>query len=144
MSYTVSGKLIDTDKQPIAFGLVYTSDSNGKPIVGSKSFTTDENGKWILNGVKDSDFITGRMVGYKQKTISAKSVVSIPNLVTGVQQKLINITLPETEKSTLSEVAIVTKKTTIKPKNIGKYVMIGGLGLLLITGIILIAKKKLI
>jgi hypothetical protein len=142
MSYTVSGRLVDKDKQPIEFGVVYTSDSSGKPIAGSKNYTTDDKGRWVLNGVKDSDYITGTMVGFNKKTISAKSVIPIPNPITGIPQRMIQITLPDDVQATLAEVPVTGKKVTIKPKNIGKYVMIGGASLLLITGIMFFVGKS--
>lgn len=144
MSYTVSGRLVDKDKQPIEFGIVYTSDSSGKPIAGSKQYTTDDKGRWILNGVKDSDYITGTMVGFNKKIIPAKSIIPIPNPITGIVQRVFQITLPDDSAlSNLNEISVTTKKVTIKPKNIGKYVMIGGASLLLITGIMFfVAKNK--
>jgi hypothetical protein len=33
MSYSIQGKVIDTDKNPIPFALVYTSDASGKPSI---------------------------------------------------------------------------------------------------------------
>jgi hypothetical protein len=47
MSYSIQGKVIDADKNPIPFALVYTSDASGKPI-------TDK-GFWKLNDLKDTD-----------------------------------------------------------------------------------------
>lgn len=141
MSYTVSGRLLDKDKQPIEFGIVYTSDSSGKPIAGSKNYTADDKGRWILKDVNDSDYITGSMVGYNKKTIPAKSIISIPNPITGMSQKLINITLPDDSQATLAEVPVISKKVTIKPKNIGKYVIIGGASLLLITAVMFFVGK---
>lgn len=142
MSYTVSGRLVDKDKQPIEFGVVYTSDSSGKPIAGSKNYTTDDKGRWVLNGVKDSDYITGTMVGFNKKTISAKSVIPIPNMITGIPQRMIQITLADDSQATLAEVPVISKKVTIKPKNIGKYIAIGGASLLLITGIMFFVGKS--
>jgi len=142
MAYTVSGRLLDKDRQPIEFGIVYTSDSSGKPIAGSRNYTADDKGRWVLNGVKDSDYITGTMVGYNKKTIPAKSIMNIPNVITGIPQRIINITLLDGEKSTLSEVPVLAKKTTTMPKNLGKYIMIGGAGLLLITGIMFFVGKS--
>ncbi|MBK7362985.1 MAG: hypothetical protein IPJ01_11875 [Micavibrio sp.] len=142
MSYTVSGRLVDKDKQPIEFGIVYTSDSSGKPIAGSKNYTADDKGRWILNGVKDTDYITGTMVGFNKKTISAKSIVPIPNPITGISQRMIQITLPDDAQATLSEIPVISKKVTTNPKNIGKYIAIGGAGLLLITGIMFFVSKS--
>lgn len=142
MSYTVSGRLVDKDKQPIEFGVVYTSDSSGKPIAGSKNYTADDKGRWILNGVNDTDYITGTMVGFNKKTIPAKSIIPIPNPITGIYQRMIQITLPDDSQATLAEVPVISKKVTIKPKNIGKYIMIGGVGLLLVTGIMFFVSKS--
>jgi hypothetical protein len=142
MSYTVTGRLIDKDKNPIEFAKVFTSDSNGKPIAGTKFTETDLQGRWKLDGIKDSDFITGQMVGFKKKTISAKSIITIPNFITGIPQRSINITLDSSEQAALPEVAVEGKKITIKPSNIGKYIIFGSIGILAITGIILLIRKK--
>ncbi len=141
MPYTVTGQLVDKDKQPIEFAIVYTSDANGKPITGSKNATTDDKGKWILNGVEDSDFITGSSVGYNKKIISAKSIVPV-NLM-GTTIRTIQMTLPDSVQNTLVEVPVVSNKVTIKPNNTGKYVMIASTGLLLLTAtMFIIAKNK--
>ena len=142
MGYTVIGRLIDKDKNPIEFAQVYTSDSNGKPIAGSKSAETDLQGRWRLNDVNDSDYITGTMVMFNKKTIPAKSIVAIPNPITGVSQRAINLTLSDSVGSNIKEVVVKSTKVTVKPKNVGKYIMIGGVSLLLLTGIILLVKKK--
>jgi hypothetical protein len=140
MAYSVSGQLVDKDGQPIGFALVYTSDSNGKPLSGSKNTTTDDKGRWVLTGVDDSDYITGSSVGYAKKTVSANSIIPINfggNLI-----RTTKITLPDDVKATLDEVPIKAKKITIKPNNVGKYVMIGSAGLLLVTGIMFIVAKS--
>jgi len=140
MGYTVTGQLADKSGQPLEFGVVYTSDSSGKPIASSKNTTTDDKGRWMLKDINDSDYITGTYVGYNKKTIPAKSI--IPINIMGVTQRSIRITLPESVDSTLQEVVVESKKITIKPKNIGKYIMIGGGVFLLLTGIMLVVAKN--
>jgi hypothetical protein len=142
MAYSVIGRLLDKDKQPIAFAMVYTSDANGKPLPNPKNAQTDENGRWKLDGVNDSDFITGRMVGYNQKSISAKSIKTIQNPMTLMPQRAINITLPDDVNAVIPEVQVTSTKITKKQKNTGKYVMISAIGLLAITGILLTLKNK--
>jgi hypothetical protein len=115
MRYQVTGRLVDSEKKPIEFGLVYISDASGKPKVGGKNTQTDDKGRWSLLGVEDSDYITGSMVGYDKKTISAKSIV--PVNVTGVPVRSIQITLNDTASAKLEEVKVESKKVTIKPNN---------------------------
>lgn len=141
MSYQVTGQLVDSEKKPIEFGVVYISDANGKPKVGGKNTQTDDKGKWSLLGVEDSDYITGSMVGFNKKTISAKSI--IPINVMGVPVRSIQIILSDSASAMLESVTVENKKVTIKPNNLGKYIMIGGAGMLLLTGIMfLIGKSK--
>jgi hypothetical protein len=140
MRYQVTGRLVDSEKKPIEFGLVYISDASGKPKVGGKNTQTDDKGRWSLLGVEDSDYITGSMVGYDKKTISAKSIV--PVNVTGVPVRSIQITLNDTASAKLEEVKVESKKVTIKPNNLGKYIMIGGAGMLLLTGALFIIGKS--
>ena len=140
MPYTVSGQLVDKDKKPVEFAIVYTSDSSGKPISGSKNATTDDKGRWVLNGVNDSDYITGSSVGFNKKIISAKSIV--PVNLGGIPVRTIQMTLPEDTKTVLTEVPVESKKVTIKPNYTGRYIMIAGAGLLLLTGAMFIMAKN--
>jgi len=82
------------------------------------------------------------MVGFNRKTISAKSIIPIPNIITGIPQRSINITLDSSEKAALPEVTVESKKITIKPSNIGKYIIFGSLAVVALTGIIFLIKKK--
>lgn len=145
MAYQVTGKLVDSEKNPIEFGLVYISDANGKPKAGGKNTQTDDKGKWSLLGVVDSDYITGSMVGYDKKTVSAKSIV--PIYLNCIQPpcpviRSIQITLNDTASAKLEEVKIESKKVIVKPNNLGKYIMIGGAGMLLLTGVLFIIGKS--
>ena len=143
MGYTVIGRLVDKDKNPIEFAQVYTSDANGKPIVGSKHSQTDEKGRWRLTDVNDNNYITGTFVGFNKKTIPAKSIIPIPNVITGIPERIIQITLNEDKAlSELKEVVVKSTKVTKKPSNIGKYVVISSIGLLIIAGTLLILKNK--
>lgn len=145
MAYQVTGQLVDSEKKPIEFGLVYISDANGKPKAGGKNTQTDDKGKWSLLGVEDSDYITGSMVGLDKKTISAKSIVPITlNCITSPCPVIrsIQITLNDSASAKLEEVKVENKKVTIKPNNLGKYIMIGGAGMLLLTGVMFIIGKS--
>lgn len=145
MSYQVTGQLVDSEKKPIEFGVVYISDANGKPKVGGKNTQTDDKGKWSLLGVEDSDYITGSMVGFDKKTISAKSIVPITlNCIKSPCPVIrsIQITLSDSASAKLEEVKVENKKVTIKPNNLGKYIMIGGAGMLLLTGVMFIIGKS--
>jgi hypothetical protein len=140
MAYQVTGKLVDSEKNPIEFGLVYISDASGKPKAGGKNTQTDDKGRWSLLGVIDSDYITASMVGYDKKTVSSKSIV--PVNVMGVPVRSIQITLNDTASAKLEEVKIESKKVIVKPNNLGKYIMIGGAGMLLLTGVLFIIGKS--
>jgi hypothetical protein len=140
MAYQVTGQLVDSEKKPIEFGLVYISDANGKPKAGGKNTQTDDKGKWSLLGVEDSDYITGSMVGLNKKTIPAKSI--IPINVMGVPVRSIQIILTDSASAMLQPVTVENKKVTIKPNNLGKYIMIGGAGMLLLTGVMFIIGKS--
>jgi hypothetical protein len=145
MAYQVTGQLVDSEKKPIEFGLVYISDASGKPKSGGKNTQTDDKGKWSLLGVEDSDYITGSMVGYDKKTVSAKSIK--PIYLSCIQApcpviRSIQITLNDTASAKLEEVKIESKKVVIKPNNLGKYIMIGGAGMLLLTGALFIIGKS--
>jgi hypothetical protein len=140
MSYQVTGQLVDSEKKPIEFGVVYISDASGKPKVGGKNTQTDDKGKWSLLGVQDSDYITGSMVGFNKKTIPAKSI--IPVNVMGVPVRSVQIKLTDSASAMLEPVIVENKKVTIKPNNLGKYIMIGGAGMLLLTSVMFIIGKS--
>lgn len=140
MAYQVTGQLVDSDNKPIEFGVVYISDANGKPKAGGKNAQTDDKGKWSLSGVEDSDYITASMVGLNKKTIPAKSI--IPVNVMGFPVRSIKISLTDSASAMLQPVTVENKKVTIKPNNLGKYIMIGGAGLLLLTGVVFIIGKS--
>lgn len=140
MAYRVTGQLVDSEKKPIEFGIVYISDANGKPKVGGKNTQTDDKGKWSLSGVEDSDYITGSMVGFDKKTIPAKSI--IPVNIMGIPVRSIQMTLSDSASAMLQPVTVENKKVIIKPNNLGKYIMIGGAGMLLLTGVMFIIGKS--
>lgn len=146
MAYTITGKVLDSDKQVVPFVLVYTSDANGKPTTPSKNTQTDDKGNWKLDNVSDSDFITIRGLGYKLKTFPAKSIPAIPIPLTGAVVRVVQTTLQNDDSTNLAEVVIEDKKVVKEPKrvNYGLYILIGGL-LLLATGVTLkyVGKNKL-
>lgn len=144
MAYTLIGKIIDTDNNPIEFGSIYTSDSKGNPLKSIKSTTADDKGRWKLEGINDTDFITGQFVGFDKKTVSAKSNVKIPIPFSNAFSRNLIIKLPLSKSGSLSEVEVTVtepKIATKKPMALGKYVAIGAGALVLIGVIALISKK---
>jgi hypothetical protein len=152
MSYSIQGKVIDTDKNPIPFALVYTSDASGKPVTPSKNTLTDDKGFWKLNDLNDTDFITIRNLGYKMKTFSAKNVPNVSlnefmppqrSVVTTLQPDDLNLeeVKIEAEKIPKKEDAKKPKKKIPKKKNPYPLIIIGGL-FIIATAIILYKKSK--
>jgi hypothetical protein len=158
MSYSIQGKVIDADKNPIPFALVYTSDASGKPVTPSKNTQTDDKGFWKLNDLKDTDLISVRNLGYKIKTFSAKNVPNVSFNQFMPPQRSVVTTLQPDEALNLQEVVVVAdkvipkkedkkedKKDVILPKkknNYGLYVLIAGIaGVLLITTVLILNKK---
>lgn len=136
MGYTIKGKVLDKDKQPVPFVVLYASDSNAKPLTPTKSATADENGVFKIDSIEDTDFITSRMVGLATKTIPAKSLDKTKNIL---------ITLEPDDKTTLSTVEIIADK--VKPKDKPKkhtpyYAIFLALFGLAILGTALIIKSK--
>ena len=145
MAYTLIGKIIDTDNNPIEFGSIYTSDSKGNPLKSIKSTTADDKGSWKLEGINDTDFITGQFVGFDKKTISAKSNVKIPIPFSNAFFRNLIIKLPLSKSGNLSEVEVTVtepKIATKKPMALGKYVAIGA-GVLVLIGVIALISKKI-
>lgn len=144
MAYTLIGKIVDTDNNPIEFGSVYTSDSKGNPTSRVKSTTADDKGRWKLEGINDTDFITGQFVGFDKKTVSAKSNVKVPIPFSNAFSRNLIIKLPLSKSGSLSEVEVTVtepKIATKKPMALGKYIAIGSGVLVLIGAIALISKK---
>lgn len=148
MAYTITGNVIDSDKQAIPFVLVYTSDKDGKPSITSKNTQTDDKGNWSLDNLSDNDFITIRGLGYKLKTFSAKSIIPVvfPMLIGSGQMRMVQSKLDNDISTNLAEIVVEAKKV-IKPSkkiNYGLYIFIGGL-FLLATGVALnyMGKNKL-
>lgn len=154
MSYLIQGKVIDADKNPIPFALVYTSDASGKPVTPSKNTQTDDKGFWKLNDLKDTDLISVRNLGYKIKTFSAKNVPNVSFSQFMPPQRSVVTTLQPDESLNLQEVVVVAdrvipkkeeaKKDVVIPKkknNYGLYVIAGIAGLLLITTALILNKK---
>lgn len=149
MSYSIQGKVIDTDKNPIPFALVYTSDASGKPVTPSKNTLTDDKGFWKLNDLNDTDIITIRNVGYKMQTFSAKNVPNVSLNEFMPTQRSVVTTLPNdfnTEEVQIVAEKVIPKKNVIipkKPKKKNPYplIIIGGL-FILATAIILYKKSK--
>jgi hypothetical protein len=144
MAYTLIGKIIDSENNPIEFGSIYTSDSKGNPTSRVKSTTADDKGRWKLEGINDTDFITGQFVGFDKKTVSAKSNVKIPIPFSNAFSRNLIIKLPLSKSGSLSEVEVTVtepKIATKKPMALGKYVAIGSSVLVLIGVIALISKK---
>jgi hypothetical protein len=153
MSYSIQGKVIDTDKNPIPFALVYTSDASGKPVTPSKNTQTDDKGFWKLNDLKDTDLISVRNLGYKMKTFLAKNVPNVSFSQFMPPQRSVVTTLQPDESLNLQEVVVVsdkiipkkeeTKKDVVilpkKKNNYGLYVLIAGV--LLITTALILNKK---
>ena len=144
MPYSIKGKVIDGDKNPIPFALVYTSDSKGKPVTPSKNTETDDKGFWKLDGINDTDFITVRNLGYKMKTFAAKDVPNVSlNEFMPAQRSVVTALQPD-ESLNLAEVKIEAdrvfpKKEDVIPKkknNYGLYLLIAGV-LLIATSLIL-------
>lgn len=145
MAYTLIGKIIDTDNNPIEFGSIYTSDSKGNPTSTVKSTTADDKGRWKLEGINDTDFITGQFVGFDKKTVSAKSNVKIPIPFSNAFSRNLIIKLPLSKSGSLSEVEVTVtepKIATKKPMALGKYVAIGA-GVLVLIGVIALISKKI-
>jgi hypothetical protein len=145
MAYTLIGKIIDTDNNPIEFGSIYTSDSKGNPTSRVKSTTADDKGRWKLEGINDTDFITGQFVGFDKKTVSAKSNVKIPIPFSNAFSRNLIIKLPLSKSGSLSEVEVTViepKIATKKPMALGKYVAIGA-GVLVLIGVIALISKKI-
>lgn len=142
MGYRVSGQLVDNLGNPIEFGTVYTSDSKGKPLPNAKTATTDDKGRWTLDGVNDSDYITGRMVGLIPKTFPAKSIVPVD--FSGAIVRAIKLTLNQDVKTSIPEIKIEDKKVVYQEKKLGKYIMIGSAIVLGLTAIVFAIKSKTI
>ena len=154
MSYSIQGKVIDTDKNPIPFAVVYTSDASGKAVTPSKNTQTDDKGFWKLNDLNDTDIITIRNVGYKMKTFSAKNVPNFSLNEFMPPQRSVVTTLPNdfnTEEVQIVAEKVIPKKEDAKnvipkkkiPKKKNPYplIIIGGL-FILATAIILYKKSK--
>jgi hypothetical protein len=154
MSYSIQGKVIDTDKNPIPFALVYTSDASGKPVTPSKNTLTDDKGFWKLNDLNDTDVITIRNVGYKMQTFSAKNVPNVSLNEFMPPQRSVVTTLPNdfnTEEVQIVAEKVIPKKEDAKnvipkkkiPKKKNPYplIIIGGL-FIIATAIILYKKSK--
>jgi hypothetical protein len=151
MSYSIQGKVIDTDKNPIPFALVYTSDASGKPVTPSKNTLTDDKGFWKLNDLNDTDVITIRNVGYKMQTFSAKNVPNVSlnefmppqrSVVTTLQYDLnLEEVKIEADKIPKKEDVKKPKKKIPKKKNPYPLIIIGGL-FIIATAIILYKKSK--
>ncbi len=145
MAYTLIGKIVDSDNNPIEFGSIYTSDSKGNPTSKVKSTTADDKGRWKLEGINDTDFITGQFVGFDKKTVSAKSNVKVPIPFSNAFSRNLIVKLPLSKSGSLSEVEVTVTEPKIKQKKsmpLGKYVAIGGGALVLIGVIALIISKK--
>lgn len=137
MAYTVFGKVVDGQNNPIPFALVFTSDASGKPLTPSKNTQTDDNGKWKLDGLNDADYVTIRMVGLKPQTFLAKTATSIPVIgMAGLFQKVVSTTLKPDESAILKEIEVVSPKYVKPPSkpNYLMYVLVGGLLLLVVAG----------
>jgi hypothetical protein len=117
MSYSIQGKVIDTDKNPIPFALVYTSDASGKPVTPSKNTQTDDKGFWKLNDLKDTDLISVRNLGYKIKTFSAKNVPNVSFNQFMPPQRSVVTTLQPDEALNLQEVVVVADKVIPKKED---------------------------
>lgn len=129
MAYTILGKIIDSDKNPIP-AIVYKSDSKGN-VVGTspKSTQSSEKGEWKLDGINDTDYITVRMLGFTPKTFLAKSVPSIPIMGTNMSARMIQTELKPSEGAVLKEVEVSSPKY-VKPDpkpNYAKWILVGGL-----------------
>ncbi len=146
MAYTVLGKVIDSDKNPIP-AIVYKSDAKANPITPSKSTQAGEDGSWKLEGINDTDYITVRMLGLTPKTFLAKSVPSIPIMGTNMSARMIQTTLTPSEGAVLKEIEVSSPKY-IKPKekpNYAKWILIGGLVLIAVgaTAYLLNSQKNI-
>jgi hypothetical protein len=147
MSYSIQGKVIDTDKNPIQFAVVYTSDASGKPVTPSKNTQTDDKGFWKLNDLNDTDIITIRNVGYKMKTFSAKNVPNVSLNEFMPTQRSVVTTLQydvNLEEVKIEAEKIPKKEDAKKPKkkkNPYPLIIIGGL-FIIATAIILYKKTK--
>jgi len=145
MAYTLIGKIIDSENNPIEFGSIYTSDSKGNPTSRVKSTTADDKGRWKLEGINDTDFITGQFVGFDKKTVSAKSNIKVPIPFSNAFSRNLIIKLPLSKSGSLSEVEVTVtepKIATKKPMALGKYVAIGA-GVLVLIGVIALISKKI-
>lgn len=145
MAYTLIGKIVDNDNNPIEFGSIYTSDSKGNPTSRVKSTAADDKGRWKLEGINDTDFITGQFVGFDKKTVSAKSNVKIPIPFSNAFSRNLIIKLPLSKSGSLSEVEVTVTEPKIakkKPMALGKYVAIGA-GVLVLIGVIALISKKI-
>lgn len=142
MAYIVLGRLVDGDNKPLEFATVYVSDASGKPKTGGSSTTTDDKGRWKLDKVSDNDYITATYVGFKKKTIPTKTIVPVPNVITGIPERMIQIKLTSDVQTKLPDIVVSSTQVIKKEKKIGKYLIIGGISLAIIASAFIILKNK--
>jgi hypothetical protein len=147
----LTGQVLDSSNKPLETAIVYVSDSKGKPK-GANSFTTDNLGRWTLN-LNKSDYVTARLVGYKQTTVpvSAYKVIPAPPMSNVPPTNALVIKMQRDSSANLPEIGVspttstTTTGTTMpeeKKKNWLKIGLIAGGGLLVLGTIIYFATKK--
>jgi hypothetical protein len=145
----LTGQVLDSSNKPLEKAVVYVSDSKGKPK-GANSFNTDNLGRWTLN-LDKSDYVTARLVGYKQTTmpVSAYKVIPAPPMSNIPPVNALVIKMKRDSSANLPVVGVSPKPTNepiipedTNKKNWLKIGLIAGGGLLVLGTIIYFATKK--
>jgi hypothetical protein len=146
----LTGQVLDSSNKPLEKAVVYVSDSKGKPK-GANSYTTDNLGRWTLN-LDKSDYVTSRLVGYKQTTmpVSAAKVIPAPPMTNVPPTNALVIKMQRSSSANLPEVGVSPTSTTPisttpmpeeKKKNWLRIGLIAGGGLLVLGLIVYLATK---
>ncbi|WP_353777176.1 TonB-dependent receptor [Winogradskyella sp. 3972H.M.0a.05] len=101
--FSISGKVLDNNRQPMSFVNVLVFAENGTTLI--KGSSTDDDGAYLIDGLAQGNYIVQfSFIGFKEIT---KNIVLDKNLV------IEDIQLEESAES-LNEVEIVAKKPTVK------------------------------
>jgi hypothetical protein len=151
---TLNGTLLDSKtNEPMLFGAVQVTDSNGKPV-GNNGTSTDDKGKYTLKNVKPTDYITTSYIGYAPKTVAVNSAIvkegGIGNLdikidQTGITLSTVEVTAekPKTKIKTSGAVQVEKKPEQKAKEPVKLWVKIAlGVGAVTIFGIIIFLATK--